>query len=81
MDNIIEKVVMFCYYNQNDFIIQNFLFIAENEWIPVAPKKPETKKQFIPATVSTESFPITPSTTSIYPVQSAVFSHSIAAEV
>ncbi|XP_068973983.1 protein Son-like isoform X2 [Bombus flavifrons] len=54
---------------------------SENEWIPVAPKKPEMKKQFIPATVPTESFPITPSTTSIYPVQqSAVFSHSIATE-
>ncbi|KAF3426897.1 hypothetical protein E2986_07602 [Frieseomelitta varia] len=54
---------------------------SENEWIPVTPKKTETKKQFIPASAPTESFAVTSSTTSIYPVQSTVFSHSITTEV
>ncbi|KAK9298204.1 hypothetical protein QLX08_008366 [Tetragonisca angustula] len=53
---------------------------SENEWIPVTPKKPETKKQFIPASAPTESFAVTSSTTSIYPMQSTVFSHSITTE-
>ncbi|XP_043511383.1 protein Son isoform X2 [Frieseomelitta varia] len=53
---------------------------SENEWIPVTPKKTETKKQFIPASAPTESFAVTSSTTSIYPVQSTVFSHSITTE-
>ncbi|OAD59105.1 Protein SON, partial [Eufriesea mexicana] len=54
---------------------------SENEWIPVVtPKKPETKKQFIPASVPAEPFTVIPSTTSTYPVQSAVFSQPIATE-
>ncbi|KAK1136371.1 hypothetical protein K0M31_000931 [Melipona bicolor] len=53
---------------------------SENEWIPVTPKKPEIKKQFIPASAPIESFAVTSSTTSIYPMQSTVFSHSITTE-
>lgn len=54
---------------------------TENEWIPVTPKKSETKKQFISTSESIESFPIIPSTTSTVPVQSIVFSQPIATEV
>ncbi|XP_006622947.1 protein SON [Apis dorsata] len=53
---------------------------SENEWIPVTPKKSETKKQFISTSESIESFPIIPSTTSTVPVQSIVFSQPIATE-
>ncbi|CAK9799604.1 Protein Son [Anthophora plagiata] len=53
---------------------------SESEWIPVTPKKPEPKKQFIPASSSIEPLPVIPTTTSVYPVQSTVFSHPIATE-
>lgn len=53
---------------------------SENEWIPVTPKKSETKKQFISTSESIEPFPIISSTTSTVPVQSIVFSQPIATE-
>ncbi|CAK9805621.1 Protein Son [Anthophora quadrimaculata] len=53
---------------------------SESEWIPVTPKKPEPKKQFIPASGSIEPLPVIPTTTSVYPAQTTVFSHPIATE-
>ncbi|KOC68083.1 Protein SON [Habropoda laboriosa] len=53
---------------------------SESEWIPVTPKKPEPKKQFIPPSSSVEPLAVIPTTTSIYPTQSTVFSHPIATE-
>ncbi|XP_047350453.1 protein Son isoform X1 [Vespa velutina] len=41
---------------------------TESEWIPVTPKKPEQKKPFVPASVSTE--PIVPKPCSVQSIQS-----------
>ncbi|XP_076750858.1 uncharacterized protein LOC143423414 isoform X1 [Xylocopa sonorina] len=53
---------------------------SESEWVPVTPKKPEPKKQFIPACVPVEPPTVIPPTAPIYPIQSTVFSQPIATE-
>ncbi|XP_076549047.1 uncharacterized protein LOC117600944 isoform X2 [Osmia lignaria lignaria] len=53
---------------------------SENEWVPVTPKKPEPKKQFVPPSVPTEPSVIMPPTAPVYPVQSTIFPQPTAPE-
>ncbi|XP_076391422.1 uncharacterized protein LOC100879799 isoform X2 [Megachile rotundata] len=55
---------------------------SENEWIPVTPKKPEPKKQFVPSSVPAEPPVVICSTTPVvYPMQSTVFPQPTIPEV
>ncbi|XP_076245570.1 uncharacterized protein LOC143186066 isoform X2 [Calliopsis andreniformis] len=53
---------------------------SENEWIPVTPKKPEPKKQFVPASVPSEPLSIMPVPTPVPPVQPTVFCQPVSME-
>ncbi|XP_015432851.1 PREDICTED: protein SON-like [Dufourea novaeangliae] len=57
---------------------------SENEWVPVTPKKPEPKKQFVPATAPSKPPVVMPSPiptpTPVPPVQSTIFPQPIPTE-
>ncbi|XP_054005093.1 protein Son isoform X2 [Hylaeus anthracinus] len=55
---------------------------SENEWVPVIPKKPEPKKQFVPASTPSESPPVIPPPAPVQPVQAAtVFTQPVTTEL
>ncbi|XP_076658419.1 uncharacterized protein LOC143362285 isoform X2 [Halictus rubicundus] len=54
---------------------------TENEWVPITSKKPEPKKQFVPATVPSKPPAVMPiPTPPVHPVQSTVFSQPVPTE-
>ncbi|XP_078049536.1 uncharacterized protein LOC144476452 isoform X1 [Augochlora pura] len=54
---------------------------TENEWVPITPKKPEPKKQFVPVTTPSKPLTVVPiPTPPVHPMQSTVFSQPIPTE-